>query len=206
MIGVLVADDQVLVRAGLVATIRAADGLEVVGEAADGPTAVALAARTRPQVVLIDARMPGPAGATATERILAESPAPPPRVLVLTAFDIDVHMCAALRSGASGILLKDTPPERLVTAIRTVAAGDTLLAPARAGYPYPGLRALTAREVEVLRMVGTGRSNTDIAAVLFVSEATVKTHVNRVLAKTGRRTRVQLVVLAYECGLVRPGA
>jgi DNA-binding NarL/FixJ family response regulator len=217
MIGVLVADDQVPLRAGLVATIRAADGLEVVGEAADGPTAVALAARTRPQVVLIDAGMWSRAGVTATERILANSPGPPPRVLVLTAFDLDVHGYAVLPSGASGFLLKDTPPERLVIAIRAVAAGDLLLAPSvtrrpidactpppRAGHPYPELRALTAREVEVLRIVGTGRSNADIAAALFVSEATVKTHVNRLMAKLDLTSRAQAVVAAYESGLVVP--
>jgi DNA-binding NarL/FixJ family response regulator len=216
---VLVVDDQVLIRAGLAAMIRAAPGLDVVGEASDGHEAVAMVADLRPDVVLMDIRMPGLNGIEATEQILAAASAPQPRILVLTTFDLDEYVYAALRAGACGFLLKDTPPERLFTAITSVAGGDMLFAPsvtrrlvaayanrgAPAGAPAFDLGALTAREIEVLRLVGTGKSNADIAAALFVSEATVKTHVNRVMAKLDLSSRAQAVVAAYESGLVTPG-
>jgi len=217
MISVLVVDDQILIRAGLAALIRAAPGLEVVGEAADGEEAIALAARLRPQVVLMDIRMPGLDGVAATARILAECE-PPPRVLVLTTFDLDEHIFAALRAGATGFLLKETPPERLLAAIRTVASGDTLLAPdvtrrlveayvapPRPERPPPDLAALTARETEILRLVGTGRSNAAIAQALVVTEGTVKTHLARLMSKLELASRAQVVVTAYESGLIVPG-
>ncbi|WP_328474720.1 response regulator transcription factor [Actinoplanes sp. NBC_00393] len=216
-IGVLVVDDQILTRAGLAALIRAAPGLDVVGEAADGQQAITLAAELRPEVILMDIRMPGISGAAATARILADAPSPPPRVLVLTTFDIDEYVYAALRAGASGFLLKETPPERLLAAIRTVADGDTLLAPsvtrrlveayAPSGPEHPpsDLAVLTAREIEILRLVATGRSNAHIAEALFVSEATVKTHLNRLMTKLNLSSRAQAVVAAYESGLVVPG-
>jgi len=217
MISVLVVDDQILIRAGLAALIRAAPGFEVVGEAADGDEAIALAVRLRPRVVLMDIRMPGLDGAAATARILAEC-RPAPRVLVLTTFDLDEYIYAALRAGASGFLLKETPPERLLSAIRTVADGDTLLAPsitrrlveayvppARPERPPPELAPLTARETEILRLVGTGRSNAAIAQALFVSEGTVKTHLARLMSKLELSSRAQVVVTAYETGLIVPG-
>jgi DNA-binding NarL/FixJ family response regulator len=226
MIRVLVVDDQILIRAGLAALIRAAPGLDVAGEAPDGPQAVTMAAQLRPDVILMDIRMPGLNGAAATERILASAATPPPRVLILTTFDLDEYVYAALRAGASGFLLKETSPERLLAAIHAVAGGDALFAPsvtrrlveayagrsappatepAPAVGPPPGLAALTAREVEVLRLVGTGRSNPEIAAALVVSEATVKSHLNRLMAKLGLSSRAQAVVVAYESGLIRPG-
>jgi DNA-binding NarL/FixJ family response regulator len=217
MISVLVVDDQILIRAGLAALIRAAPGLDVVGEAADGEEAIALAARLSPRVVLMDIRMPGLDGAATTARILAEC-RPRPRVLVLTTFDLDEYIYAALRAGASGFLLKETPPERLLAAIHTVAEGDTLLAPSvtrrlveayvpppRPERPPPELAPLTARETEILRLVGTGRSNTAIAQALFVSEGTVKTHLARLMSKLGLSSRAQVVVTAYETGLIVPG-
>jgi DNA-binding NarL/FixJ family response regulator len=217
MIRVLVVDDQILIRAGLAALIRATPGLDVAGEAADGAQAIALAARLRPDVVLMDLRMPGLDGTAATARILA-GPRPAPRVLVLTTFDLDEYIYAALRAGASGFLLKETSPERLLAAIRTVAAGDTLLTPsvtrrlieAYAPAPQPGRRTaelapLTARETEILRLVGTGRSNAAIARSLAVSEATVKTHLSRLMAKLELSSRAQVVVTAYETGLIVPG-
>ncbi|GIE53818.1 DNA-binding response regulator [Amorphoplanes nipponensis] len=217
MTSVLVVDDQVLIRAGLAALIRAAPGLDVAGEAADGEEAVALAAELRPDVVLMDIRMPGLNGVAATARIVAGAP-PPPRVLVLTTFDLDEYIYAALRAGAGGFLLKDTPPERLLAAIHTVAAGDTLLTPSvtrrlveahvtspRPDRPAPDLAPLTPRETEILRLVGTGRSNTAIARTLVVSEATVKTHLARLMAKLALSSRAQAVVAAYETGLIVPG-
>ncbi|MCY1145635.1 response regulator transcription factor [Actinoplanes sp. Pm04-4] len=217
MTSVLVADDQILVRAGLAALIRAAPGFEVVGEAADGRQAVELAVRLRPQVVLMDIRMPGADGIAATARIVAAA-RPAPRVLVLTTFDLDEYVYAALRAGASGFLLKETPPDRLLAAIRTVADGDTLLAPsvtrrlveafvppARAGDATPALTPLTARETEILRLVGTGRTNAAIAQSLVVSEATVKTHLARLMSKLDLSSRAQVVVTAYETGLIVPG-
>jgi DNA-binding NarL/FixJ family response regulator len=218
MISVLVVDDQILIRAGLAALIRAAPGLDAVGEAADGQQAVTLAAELEPKIILMDVRMPVLDGATATERILAQAQPPRPRILILTTFDLDEYVYAALRAGASGFLLKDIPPERLIAAIHTVASGDMLFAPtvtrrlieayapatpqARSG---PDLAGLTAREREVLRMVGTGHSNADIAETLVVSEATVKTHLNRLMAKLGLSSRAQAVVTAYETGMVVPG-
>ncbi|MET9370421.1 response regulator transcription factor [Streptomyces griseoflavus] len=232
MIRVLVVDDQDLIRAGLVALLRAAPGVEVVAEAADGAEAVARAARTRPDVVLMDIRMPGTDGITATERILAEAAAAPPagpapetgrpalpRVLVLTTFDLDEYVYAALRAGASGFLLKDTGPERLLEAIHAVARGDMLFAPSvtrrlieayvQRSEPVPdspaSLEALTAREREVLLLTARGLSNTEIAEQLFISEATVKTHLNRTMTKLDLGSRAQAVVVAYESGLVIPG-
>jgi DNA-binding NarL/FixJ family response regulator len=216
---VLVVDDQVLIRAGLAALIRATPDLEVVGEASNGDEAVAAAAETNPDVVLMDIRMPDMSGITATRRILENTAADPPRVLVLTTFDLDEYVYEALRAGASGFLLKDTPPERLLPAIRAIADGDMLFAPTvtrRLVEAYThrpeaveqenvDLDVLTAREVEVLRLVCTGLSNQEIADRLVVSEATVKTHLNRTMAKLNLTSRAQAVVLGYETGLVRPG-
>lgn len=210
-----IADDQDLVRAGLRTIIQAEPDLEVVGEAADGEAAASLTARTRPDVLLMDVRMPGLDGIRATERIL-ESGATPTRVLVLTTFDVDEYVYDAMRAGASGFLLKDQPAEDLLAAVRQVARGsDALLAPsvtrrlverfARERRPGPGAAALgelTAREVEVLRLLARGLSNAEIAGVLVVSETTVKTHVARVLMKLDVRDRVQAVIAAYESGLV----
>ncbi|MEV8632746.1 response regulator transcription factor [Streptosporangium sp. NPDC051023] len=218
MIKVLVVDDQILVRAGFAALIRATPDLEVAGEASGGEEAVALAAATRPDVILMDVRMPGLNGIAATGRILAAAGPTPPKVLILTTFDLDEYVYDALRAGASGFLLKDTPPERLIAAVRTIAAGDMLFAPTvtrRLVEAYTrgkdttlvaeaGLDTLTAREMEVLRMVGRALSNGEIADELCVSEATVKTHLNRAMAKLGLSSRAQAVALAYEAGLVSP--
>jgi DNA-binding NarL/FixJ family response regulator len=216
-ITVLVVDDQILIRAGMIALLRAAPGIEVVGEASDGAEAVALAAVTKPDVVLMDIRMPGTDGIAATREILAAGDNPP-RVLVVTTFDFDEYVYAALRAGASGFLLKDTPPERLLTAVTTVAAGDMLFAPgvvrrlveayfdradAEADRLVPALDQLTDRELEVLRLVGRGLSNLEIAERLVIAETTVKTHVNRTRAKLGLTSRAQAVVVAYESGLLR---
>ncbi|WP_173426391.1 response regulator [Amycolatopsis orientalis] len=221
MIEVLVVDDQDLVRAGFVALLRVAPGISVVGEAADGQEAVDQAARLRPDVVLMDIRMPGTNGVVATERILAAESDRPTRVLVLTTFDLDEYVYAALRAGASGFLFKDVRAERLVAAIHTIAAGEQLFAPSvtrrlieaytnRPDRPAaargPGLDCLTARETEVLRLVGKGMTNGGIAGELVVSESTVKTHVNRAMTKLGLSSRAQIVALAYESGLVTPGA
>jgi DNA-binding NarL/FixJ family response regulator len=188
----------------------------VVGEAEDGAQAVALVEQLRPDVVLMDLRMPVLDGIEATRRIRDQEGSP--RVLVLTTFDLDEHVYDAMKAGASGFLLKDVRPEALVAAVRTVAAGDTLLAPAltqrlvetyvqlpRPGAAQQRLDGLTAREMEVLQQVARGLSNTEVAQALWISEATVKSHLNRVLAKTGLRDRAQAVVLAYESGLVAPG-
>ena len=214
---VVVADDQDLVRSGL-EMVLTARGCEVVGLAADGREAVDVVRRARPDVVLMDIRMPVLDGIAATARITAE--ALPVRVLVLTTYDLDHYVYGALKAGAAGFLLKATPPDRLVEGIHTVAAGESLLAPSLTrrlieeyvarpapsqGLPGP-LTPLTERELEVFGLIGRGLTNEEIAAELVVTEATVKTHVNRVLGKLGARTRVQLVVLGYETGFVRPGA
>lgn len=218
MIKVLVVDDQILVRAGFAALIRATPDLEVAGEASGGEEAVALAGSTRPDVILMDVRMPDLNGIAATERILAATGPVPPKVLILTTFDLDEYVYDALRAGASGFLLKDTPPERLIAAVRTIAAGDMLFAPTVTRrlveaytrekdttlVSWAGLDTLTARETEVLRMVGRALSNGEIADELCVSEATVKTHLNRTMAKLGLSSRAQVVALAYESGLVSP--
>jgi DNA-binding NarL/FixJ family response regulator len=215
---VLVADDQDLIRAGLVALFNAAPGLEVAGEAADGEQAVALAADTRPDVVLMDIRMPVLDGIGATRRILSAPGEDHPRVVVLTTFDLDEYVYTALGAGASGFLLKDTPPQRIIAAVHTIAAGDILIAPRithRLIETYAQhhqtmaardhrLRELTARETEVLRLVGNGLSNTQIAERLVLSEATVKTHVKRLMSKLMLASRAQAVVVAYESGLVIP--
>jgi DNA-binding NarL/FixJ family response regulator len=217
---VLVVDDEVLIRAGLAALMRAAPGLAVVGEAADGHEAVALAAETRPDVILMDIKMPGMDGLAATERILAVSQDPKPRVIVLTTFDLDEYIYAALRAGASGFLLKETEPHKVIAAVQAAAVGDMLFAPSvtlRLVEAYvqqprtvrmpeaPSLSQLTPRELEILRLVGTGRTNTEIAGTLTVSEATIKTHLNRTMAKLRLTSRAQAVVVAYETGLVTPG-
>jgi DNA-binding NarL/FixJ family response regulator len=217
-IRVVVADDQALVRAGFRVLVDSATDLEVVGEAAHGEEAVELARRERPDVVLMDIRMPTMDGLEATRRITALDEAAGVRILILTTFHLDEYVYQALRAGASGFLLKDTPPADLLAAIRVVAAGDALLAPrvtrrlieefARRPEPAlttPGaLAALTGREREVLALVARGLSNTEIAEQLVVSPATSKTHVSRVLTKLGARDRAQLVMLAYETGLVTP--
>ena len=216
MIRVLLADDQQLVRSGFRMILGADTELEVVGEAGDGIEAVSAARELQPDVVLMDVRMPRVDGIEATRRIGAMSE--PPRVLVLTTFDLDEYVFAALRAGASGFLLKDAPEAQLLAAIRVVADGGSLFAPAvtrrlierfadlgEPAPPPPVVDALTAREVEVLRLLARGRSNAEIAVELVVSEHTVKTHVAHVLSKLGLRDRIQAVILAYECGLVRPG-
>jgi DNA-binding NarL/FixJ family response regulator len=217
VIRVLVADDQALVRAGFRAILEAQEDLEVVGEAADGGEAVTIAREVRPDVVLMDVRMPGVDGIEATRRLVCDGDAP--RVLMLTTFDLDEYVYEAMKAGASGFLLKDAPRDQLVGAVRTVAAGDALLAPALVRRliedfvrrPPPGARSptdlgeLTERELEVLALIARGLANAEIAAQLFLSEATVRTHVSHILAKLGLRDRVQAVVLAYETGLVQPG-
>ena len=221
-ISVLIADDQAMVRAGFAALLDAQDGIRVLGQAADGAEAVALAARLNPDVVLMDVRMPQLDGIAATRRILgADYPAAHvPRILMLTTFDVDDYVYDALEAGASGFLLKDALPEDLVHAVRVVAGGDALLAPSvtrrmiehfaarrpRAGRASAALRELTDREREVLILIGRGRSNAEIAGDLFISEQTVKTHVGKVLAKLGARDRIQAVIFAYDTGLVEPAS
>jgi DNA-binding NarL/FixJ family response regulator len=218
MIGVLVADDQELVRAGLRAILAAQPDLQVVGEAEDGDAAVRAAARLRPDVVLMDVRMPVMDGIEATRRITSGD-APDARVIVLTTFDLDEYVYASLRAGASGFLLKGVPAADLAGAVRVVAAGDALIAPsvtrrlidafAAGGPPAaapPGLDELTEREHEVLMLLARGLSNAEIGAELFLSAATVKTHVAHVLLKLGVRDRVQAVIHLYESGVLRPGA
>jgi DNA-binding NarL/FixJ family response regulator len=214
---VVIADDQTLVRGGF-RLILASAGIAVVAEAADGREAVAATLKHRPDVVLMDIRMPEMDGLEATRRILASLA--DVRIIILTTFDLDQYVYAALSAGASGFLLKDVSPEHLIAAVRLVRCGDALLAPsitrrlverfapraAAAGSPNGDLSALTPRELEVLGLVARGLSNAELAAALTLSEATVKTHVARILAKLQLRDRVQAVVLAYEIGLVSPGA
>ena len=217
MIRVLLADDQSLVRAGFRMILKSESDVDVVAEAGDGVEAVALAAELEPDVVLMDIRMPEMDGIEATRRIVTEEGSP--RVLVLTTFDLDEYVYEGLRAGASGFLLKDAPEQQLVTAIRVVTAGGSLFAPSVTRRlieeftnrrplvdQTPGLAELTTRELEVLRLVARGLTNAEIAATLFVSEHTVKTHVARILMKLGLRDRTQAVVAAYESRLVRPGA
>jgi DNA-binding NarL/FixJ family response regulator len=216
-IRVLVADDQELFRAGLRLVLRPQPDMEIVGEAPDGRHALALAQRVRPHVVLMDLRMPELDGIEATRRLLSGGDEAP-RVLALTTFGDDEHVYAALRAGASAFLLKDTPPEDLIAAIRVVARGDALLGPSVTRRVIEGfvraqplqtadgrLERLTTREREVLTLVAHGRSNAEIARALVVSEATVKTHVARTLMKLDLRDRVHAVVFAYETGIVQPG-
>jgi DNA-binding NarL/FixJ family response regulator len=214
---VLIADDQTLVRSGF-RMILAADGIEVVAEATNGSEAVDAVRRTLPDVVLMDVRMPEMDGLEATRRILTGGPAEP-QVIILTTFDLDQYVYAALSAGASGFLLKDVTPEQLVAAVRTVRAGDALLSPAitrrlvaRFALPHGDtttahrdLASLTPRELEVLGLVARGLSNSELAEQLHLSGATVKTHVGRILAKLGLRDRVQAVIVAYDTGLVAAG-
>jgi DNA-binding NarL/FixJ family response regulator len=218
VIRVLVVDDQALVRGGFRLILESQPGVEVVGEAADGREALAMARELRPDVVLMDVRMPGMDGLEATRRLLSGGEAP--RVLMLTTFDLDEYVYDALRAGASGFLLKDVRPEQLADAVRVVADGETLLAPAitqrlvqqyvrrlRPGTTRPAaLDSLTERELAVFRLIARGRSNAEIATDLFLSETTVKTHVSHVFGKLGLRDRAQAVVMAYESGLIEPGA
>jgi DNA-binding NarL/FixJ family response regulator len=216
MIRVLLADDDELTRAGLRLIIESDKDLAVVGEAADGQEAIHLARALRPDVVVMDIRMPGVDGLEATRRIV-EGAGDGPRILILTTFELDEYVFGALRAGASGFLLKRSSPEALIAGIKVVAAGDGLLAPSvtrrliqefarQPGPPAPPaapLKLLTQREREVLALIGAGLSNGELAARLYISEATVKTHVKRILMKLGLRDRIQAVVLAYEVGLVR---
>jgi DNA-binding NarL/FixJ family response regulator len=220
MIRVGVADDQALVRGGFRVLVDSAADLQVVGEACDGAQAVELAAREQPDVILMDIRMPTMDGLEATRRILAADGEHRVRVLILTTFDLDEYVFAALKAGASGFLLKDTPPEALLAGIRTVAGGDALLSPSvtrhlieeyvrrpePAGAPPVQLQGLTDREVEVLALVAKGWSNAEIAQRLHVTPSTAKTHLSRLLMKLDARDRAQLIVIAYESGLVSPAA
>jgi DNA-binding NarL/FixJ family response regulator len=217
-IRVVVVDDQALVRGGFRMILEASDGITVVGEAADGLEAVQVIERLRPDVALMDINMPVIDGIEATRRLVAASQ--DVRIVMLTTFDLDEYVYEGMRSGAAGFLLKSAPPQRLVEAVRVAAAGETLLAPSitqrlieqYVRRPPPGsdipssLSTLTERELQVLRELAAGRSNAEIGKVLFLSEATVKSHVTRVLTKLGLRDRVQAVIMAYESGLVEPGA
>lgn len=218
MIKVLLVDDQAMVRSGLRMILEAESDILVVDEASDGVEGVAKARRVRPDVILMDIRMPEMDGLEATRQIVAEGADEGARVIVLTTFDIDDYVYEALRAGASGFLLKDAPADDLVAAIRVVAGGEALLAPAVTRRvieafatqappitPGPGLDDLTDRETDVLRLVARGLSNAEIAEELFVGETTIKTHVSHILTKLDVRDRVQAVVAAYESGLVQPG-
>jgi DNA-binding NarL/FixJ family response regulator len=218
VIRVLIADDQALVRAGFRALLEAQPDIEVVGEAVDGAAAVELARALTPDLVLMDIRMPGVDGLAATQQIAGDERLSDVRVVILTTFDLDEYVFEALRVGASGFLVKDTEPVDLLHAVRAVARGDALLSPRvtrrlieefatrlRSPSAAPGLDVLTEREREVMALVGEGLTNDEIAARLVVSPATAKTHVSRTMMKLGARDRAQLVVLAYESGLVRPG-
>jgi DNA-binding NarL/FixJ family response regulator len=218
MIRVLIADDQALVRGGFHSILAGQDDIDVIGETEDGNETVELVERLRPDVVLMDIRMPGIDGIEATRRIVARDIAT--RVLVLTTFDIDDYVYEAMKAGASGFLLKTAPPRQLAEAVRTIAAGDALLAPSVTRRlveqfvrrPPPGtsvppaLDELTERERDVLKLLAGALSNAEIAAELVVSEATVKSHVNRILTKLNLRDRAQAIVLAYETGLIEPGS
>ncbi|MFF8379576.1 response regulator [Streptomyces sp. NPDC015661] len=219
MIRVVLADDQTLVRAGFRSILSDEEDLEVVGEAGDGEQAVALARELRPDVVLMDIRMPVLDGLEATRRITGDARLEGVRVVILTTFDADDHVYGALRAGASGFLVKDTEPMELLHAVRVVARGDALISPAvtrrliaefaglagRQPDPSPRLNALTEREREVLGLVGAGLSNDEIAGRLVLSPATAKTHVSRIMTKLAVRDRAQLVILAYESGMITPG-
>jgi DNA-binding NarL/FixJ family response regulator len=221
VIRILLVDDQALVRAGFRMILDAEPEMEVVGEASDGREAVDQVRALRPDVVLMDIRMPELDGLEAARRILSGAPeAEAPKILMLTTFDLDEYVYEALRAGASGFLLKDTPPEQLVSAIHVIAEGEALLSPSitrrvisefvkgtgpKPQAQFPRLQDLTARELEVMKAIARGLSNAEIAKELFVSETTVKTHVARILMKLGLRDRVQAVVLAYEAGVVQPG-
>ncbi|MQY08430.1 response regulator transcription factor [Actinomadura macrotermitis] len=214
---VVIADDQALVRTGF-AMILAADGIDVVAEAADGAQAVAAVRRERPDVVLMDIRMPEVDGLEATRRLLAAPAEAPPRIIILTTYDLDRYVYAALAAGASGFLLKDVSPEHLVAAVRLVRTGDALLAPSitrrlverftprEDGALHRDLSVLTPRELEVLQLLARGLSNAELAASLHLGETTVKTHVTRILSKLDLRDRAQAIVVAYETRLVTPGS
>jgi len=215
----VIADDHEMSRTGMRGMLASEEGLEIVGEATTGREAVSLCRRLRPDVVLMDIRMPEMDGIEATRRIVREGDGPAVRVLMLTTFDLDEYVYDALRAGASGFLLKDVPADQLADGIRLVAHGEALLAPSATRRlihefartsparrePPPAMAELTPRELEVFRLIARGRSNAEIAAELFVGETTVKTHVTRILMKLGIRDRVQAVVLAYESGIVAPG-
>ncbi|MGA8728346.1 MAG: response regulator transcription factor [Terracidiphilus sp.] len=218
MIRVILADDQELVRSGFAALLRAEDGIEIVGEASDGLEAVGMALRTRPDVILMDIRMPGLDGIEATRRIAEHQELSEAHVIIVTTFDLDEYVFDAIRAGAAGFLLKDTSPGELIHAIGVVAAGDALMSPGvtrrliaefaartRSIRPVPGIDDLTQREREVVALAADGLSNEEIAGKLYLSQSTAKTHALRAMAKLGARDRAQLVAIAYQAGLVRPG-
>ena len=213
----MLVDDQTLIRSGFKMILEAEDGIEVIGEASDGDQAIAVARTLRPDVVLMDVQMPTMDGLEATARIVQEAGIPS-RIVILTTFERDDYVFEALRAGASGFLLKNSPPEELVHAVHVIARGDALLAPSVTRKVIEGfirrpsrssndaeLRHLTERETEVLKLLATGKSNSELAAALFVGEGTIKTHVSNVLTKLGLRDRMQAVIFAYESGLIEPG-